>query len=46
MSKDTNRATTGKAEFEPSVLIEYGDAAELTQVPDNQNVTEDTTYLS
>ena len=33
MSDDTYQAEAGKAEFEGSVLVEYGDAADLTQGP-------------
>ena len=46
MSAHDYPAEAGKAEFEPSVLIEYGDAAQLTQSPDGQVVTPDNAYLS
>jgi hypothetical protein len=40
MSHELDGADSAKAEYEPSTLVEYGDAAELTQGPGNTAVNE------
>jgi len=45
MSADTDRGETAKADFEPSVLIDYGEVSELTKIG-SASRDADSQYLS